>query len=106
MNTAEEPAARCLPADCTSLAQVRAEIDRLDEQIVRLLAERGGYVLAAARFKHSADEVPAPQRVEQVIAHVRALALQHGALPEVVERSYRAMIAAFIEAEFRHWQQR
>ncbi len=106
MNTAEEPAARRLPADCTSLAQVRAEIDRLDEQIVRLLAERGGYVLAAARFNHSADEVPAPQRVEQVIAHVRALALQHGALPEVVERSYRAMIAAFIEAEFRHWQQR
>ncbi len=68
------------PEDCTSLAQVRAEIDRLDEQIVRLLAERGGYVLAAARFKHSAEEVPAPQRVEQVIANVRALALQHGAI--------------------------
>jgi isochorismate pyruvate lyase len=90
---------------CESLVQVRAEIDRLDEQIVRLLAERGGYVLAAARFKNSVDEVPAPQRVEQVIAHVRALALQHGALPEVVERAYRTMIAAFIEAEQRHWLQ-
>ncbi len=94
------------PGNCDSLAQVRTEIDRLDEQIVRLLAERGGYVLAAACFKHSADEVRAPQRVEQVIAHVRELALQHGALPEVVERTYRAMIAAFIEAEQRHWQQR
>jgi DNA-binding transcriptional regulator YhcF (GntR family) len=40
-----------------------------------------------------------------VIAHVRALALQHGALPEVVERAYRTMIAAFIEAEQRHWLQ-
>jgi isochorismate pyruvate lyase len=50
--------------------------------------------------------VPAPQRVEQVIAHVRALAEAHGALPEVVERVYRSMIAAFIEAELRHWQQR
>ncbi len=96
MHTAEQ---------CESLVQVRAEIDRLDEQIVRLLAERGGYVLAAARFKNSVDEVPAPQRVEQVIAQVRALALQHGALPEVVERAYRTMIAAFIEAEQRHWLQ-
>lgn len=94
------------PDQCQSLAEVRAEIDRLDAQIVPLLAERGGYVLAAARFKHRANEVPAPQRVEQVIAHVRALAEQHGALPEVVERTYRAMIAACIEAELRHWRQR
>lgn len=94
------------PEQCESLDQVRAEIDRLDAQIVPLLAERGGYVLAAARFKTQAAEVPAPQRVEQVIAHVRALADAHGAMPEVVERTYRAMIAAFIEAEMRHWQQR
>jgi len=94
------------PEQCQSLDQVRAEIDRLDEHIVRLLAERGGYVLAAARFKNSAEEVRAPQRVEQVISHVRQLALQHGALPDVVERAYRAMIEAFIEAEQRHWQQR
>jgi isochorismate pyruvate lyase len=94
------------PEDCRSLQQVRAEIDRLDEQIVRLLAERGGYVLAAARFKNSADEVRAPQRVEQVIDHVRELAVQLDALPEVVERVYRTMISAFIEAEHRHWQRR
>jgi chorismate mutase len=36
------------PGACASLAAVRAEIDRLDDQIVPLLAERGGYVLAAA----------------------------------------------------------
>ena len=94
------------PEQCQSLAQVRAEIDRLDEQLVPLLAERGRYVLAAARFKNSPDEVRAPQRVEQVIDRVRSLAQRHGALPEVVERTYRTMIAAFIEAEHRHWQQR
>ncbi|MBX3644733.1 MAG: chorismate mutase [Rubrivivax sp.] len=93
------------PEECTSLAQVRAEIDRLDEQVVQLLAERGRYVLAAARFKHSAAEVRAPQRVEQVVARVRALAEQHGALPEVVERVYRELIEAFTEAEHRRWSQ-
>ena len=34
-----------------SLDQVRAQIDRLDRQIVALLAERGEYVRQAARFK-------------------------------------------------------
>jgi hypothetical protein len=36
------------PENCASLAQVRAEIDQLDEQVVRVLARRGGYVPAAA----------------------------------------------------------
>jgi len=91
------------PANCNSLAEVRQQIDRLDEQIVRLLGERGAYVLAAARFKRSAAEVKAPLRVEQVIERVRGLAAAHGAAPDVVERIYREMIAAFTDAEHQHW---
>ena len=91
------------PQQCESLAQVRAQIDRIDERIVQLLAERGGYVLAAARFKSSAAEVRAPQRVEQVVARVRGLAEAQGGLPDVVERVYRELIEAFTEAEQRHW---
>lgn len=91
------------PDSCESLAQVREQIDRIDAQIVQLLAERGGYVLAAARFKANPAEVRAPQRVEQVIARVRTLAEQQGAMPDVVERVYREMIEAFTDAEQRHW---
>lgn len=84
---------------CASLEQVRAHIDRLDHQIVALLAERGGYVRQAARFKKTPEEVRAPQRVEQVIIKVTDLADQLGASPVVVERVYRAMISAFIAEE-------
>ena len=92
------------PTACESLADVRAEIDRLDESIVALLARRGSYVLAAARFKHSEAEVTAPQRVEQVIARVRAMAQTQGASPDVVERVYRELITAFTDAERDHWR--
>jgi hypothetical protein len=39
------------PADCTTMAQIRAEIDRLDEDLVRLFAERAGYIDRAAEIK-------------------------------------------------------
>src|SRR5207244_1798643 len=58
--------------------EVRATINRIDQEIVRLLAERGGYVRQAARFKQTTDDVRAPARVEQVIGRVRALAEQFG----------------------------
>ena len=83
----------------TSLEDVRREIDRIDREIVRLLAERGGYVREAARFKRTVDDVKAPQRVEAVIAKVRALSMEHNLDPAITERIYRAMIAAFTEHE-------
>lgn len=84
---------------CNSLEEIRAHIDRLDRQIVALLAERGGYVKQAAQFKKTTDDVKAPQRVEQVIAKVTSLAGELGANAAVTEKVYRAMIAGFIEAE-------
>lgn len=94
------------PEHCSSLAEIRAGIDRLDREIVALLAARGRYVAAAARFKHSAVEVQAPARVEQVIAQVRALAAGHGLDAAVVERVYRALIDGLTELELQQWQQR
>lgn len=93
------------PGDCQSLAEIRDQIDRLDQAIVELLATRGSYVLAAAKFKRSEAEVTAPQRVEQVIARVRAMAQAQGASADVVERVYRELIAAFTDAEREHWRQ-
>jgi len=84
---------------CESLDEVRAGIDRIDSELVQLLAERGELVRQAAHFKRSADEVRAPKRVEAVIQKVTGLATELGACPVVIERVYRAMIAAFIDAE-------
>ena len=81
---------------------VRAEIDALDRRIVELIAERQKWVVVAGSLKKNEDAVRAPARVEQVIAKVRALAVEAGASPEVVERTYRALIAAFIDLELDH----
>jgi isochorismate pyruvate lyase len=90
--------------ECSNLDEVRANIDRLDRQIVSLLAERGNYVLQAAKFKPKIDDVSAPQRVEAVIRNVRRIAVETGALPDVVEETYRTLIAALIQAERTEYQ--
>ena len=85
--------------NCQNLDEVRQNIDRIDRSLLELIAERGSYVRQAAAFKKTAAEVPAPQRVEQVIGRITALAAELGADPRVAEATWRAMIAAFIEAE-------
>ncbi|MHB1321464.1 MAG: chorismate mutase [Acidithiobacillus ferrivorans] len=85
--------------ECASIEEIRLNIDRIDRQIVSLLAERGAYVKQAAKFKKTTSDVKAPQRVEQVITKVIALSAELGANATVTEQVYRAMIAAFIDAE-------
>ncbi|WP_309238281.1 chorismate mutase [Actinoplanes aureus] len=82
-----------------TLADIRRQIDAIDAEVVRRLADREQLVRAAAAFKTDEQAVRAPARVEEVIAKVRALAEREGGSPEVIERVYRAMIGAFIELE-------
>jgi isochorismate pyruvate lyase len=85
--------------DCANLDELRAHIDRLDREIVKLLAQRGKYVVQAARFKKTTADVHAPARVEQVVANVRKYAVEYGAPSDVVERGYRVLIEGFTEKE-------
>jgi isochorismate pyruvate lyase len=92
------------PDACQSLAEVRAEIDCIDEQIVRLLGRRAGYVKAAARFKTSEVAVAAPDRQLAMIEVRRQWAEREGLDPDVIEKLYRDLVAYFIRREMDHWK--
>ena len=86
-----------------TLGEVRANIDRLDDAIIALLAERAMYVKDAARFKADAFQVAAPARQARVFERVRTLAARHDRgfenFADVVDSTYRTMVAAFIANE-------
>ena len=84
---------------CEKLEKIRENIDRIDKQIVKLIAERSTYVVQAADFKKNSDEVKAPQRVEKIIDKVRNLAGEDGVNPDIVENIYREMINSFTNFE-------
>lgn len=88
---------------CHNLDEVRANIDRLDAQIVALLSERQGFVAQAAGFKPTRAAVVVPERIEAIIEKVRALAVPHGGNPELMETIYRHMIDAYIAFEDKRW---
>jgi isochorismate pyruvate lyase len=93
-----------LPEDCASLDEVRAEIDRVDRSIIHSIAQRKTYVLAAARFKASLDEVAAPERFSAMLQTRREWAERQGLSPDMIETLYRDMVSHFISEETAHWK--
>ncbi|OHW61285.1 salicylate biosynthesis protein PchB [Andreesenia angusta] len=89
---------------CKNLNEVRENIDRLDNEIVKLIAERSTYVSQAANFKKTTDDVKAPERVEMIIEKMRGLAKGNNLNPDIIEVVYRNMINAFINMELEEHQ--
>ncbi len=45
------------PEECSNLQEIRAEIDRLDRQIIATIGQRFKYVKAASKFKTTETSV-------------------------------------------------
>ena len=88
---------------CTTMEDVRRYIDALDDVIVPLLVTRGGYMTQAARIKQSDSQVRDEERIEAIVARVRARAVQEGGQPDVIEAIYRSMMEAYIAYEHREF---
>jgi isochorismate pyruvate lyase len=93
------------PKECSSMDEVRAEIDRIDVALVDLIGERFSYVDRAWQLKRSPAEARVPWRIQQVIDKVRARAAEQGLPPELAEALWRQMIGWFIQYEEAKLQQ-
>ncbi len=84
---------------CETLEELRKEIDKVDERIVELIAERNAYIKQAAKFKQSVEEIKSDDRIDEVLNHVRHKALNLGVSPNMVADIYRHMIDEMVETE-------
>jgi isochorismate pyruvate lyase len=81
------------------MADVRHEIDRLDQTLVTLIAERQSYMDAAARIKGHRGLVRDEARIEDVIGNVAALAQAEGLSLAIAEPVWRTMMDRCIAYE-------
>lgn len=92
------------PEECRDMRDIRAEIDRIDREVIRLLGQRFGYVRTASQFKTSETSVRAPERFKAMLAQRRDWAREAGLDPDVIAGVYRDLVTYFIEEEMKKWQ--
>jgi chorismate mutase-like protein len=76
-----------------TLDDLRRDIDRVDEVLVRLLNERARCVCEVGRLKKEQGvEVYQPEREKEVLAHVRSVAAEGPLGAEAVARLFERII--------------
>jgi isochorismate pyruvate lyase len=88
------------PKNIGSMAELRGQIDQLDEDLIRLLAVRQRHVDRAAELK-PAEGLPAriETRVDAVVDNVRNLAQREGFDAQTAADMWRLMIESMIARE-------
>jgi isochorismate pyruvate lyase len=84
---------------CNSLEEVRSEIDKIDQQLVELIAKRNDYIKQAAGFKESVEEVKAQDRIDFIMQSVRKKAIELNVNPNMIEDLFKRMIDEMVETE-------
>jgi chorismate mutase-like protein len=76
-----------------TLDDLRDDIDRVDEVLVRLLNERARVACEIGRLKKAQGiELYQPEREKQVLAHVRGVATEGPLGPEAIARLFERII--------------
>lgn len=90
------------PENCHSMTELRAEIDRLDRQLIALLSLRAGCIDRAIEIK-ARDGLPAriSARVDEVIDNARAEAARTGLDPALAGALWSQIVEWSIAREER-----
>ena len=89
---------------CKTLEEVRKEVDKIDEELVKLIAKRSKYVKQAAKFKESVEEIKSDERIDDVLNHVRHLAAILGISPNLVADIFKILIDKMVEMEIEEFK--
>ena len=81
-----------------SIYEVRHEIDKIDDQLVDLIAIRKDLVVEAVKHK-TRDQIIDRDRIEFIIKKLKKKSKSSSVSPELLERIWRVMIDSFIEFE-------
>lgn len=85
---------------CANMAEVREAIDAIDRDLVALLADRLHFIAEAARIKQNRDLVRDDVRVADVLAKVRAAAVEKDIDADLIVAVFRELVERSIAREF------
>jgi isochorismate pyruvate lyase len=81
-----------LPTDCTTKEDVRAELDRIDQALLTLFAERHRYVTRMAEIKTDPHEAHDPARIKAILDKQRRRAEELGLDEDQAELIWKTLI--------------
>jgi isochorismate pyruvate lyase len=88
-----------------NLNDVRKSIDKVDNQLVKLIGEREFFVKEALKFKKNKKQIIDKKRINIVLKRIKNLSKKYKVNSLIIERIWKLMIKNFIILENKLFKQ-
>ncbi|MDB0046372.1 chorismate mutase [Candidatus Pelagibacter sp.] len=94
------------PINKKKLALIRIKLDKLDNELLKLIKKRSNLVNKVLKIKLHKKEIIDQKRINYILKKIKNKSIQSNIDPKITNRIWKNMIWAFIDYEKRNFKKK
>ena len=94
------------PTNKIKLNQIRIKLDRLDNDLLKLIKKRSSLVNEVLKIKIHRKEIIDQKRINFILKKIKKKSIQNNIDPKITNRIWKNMIWSFIDYEERNFRKK
>ena len=92
------------PLKRKKLNKIRFELDKLDNNLIKLIKKRTNLVKKVLALKEKKNQIVDQNRIKKILKNIRKKSIKNKIDPKITKRIWRNMIGAYIDFEKRNFR--
>ena len=94
------------PLKIKKLGNIRFELDKLDNSLIKLIKKRTNLVKKVLALKENKNQIVDQKRIKKILTNIRKKSLKNNIDPKITNRIWKNMIWTYIDFERRNFKKK
>ncbi len=92
------------PLKRKKLREIRSELDKLDNTLIKIIKKRTGLVKQVLALKEKKNQIVDQKRIKSILNNIKKKSLKNKIDPKITNRIWKNMIWSYIDFERRNFK--
>ena len=92
------------PLKRKKLREIRSELDKLDNSLIKIIKKRTGLVKQVLALKEKKNQIVDQKRIKVILRNIKKKSLKNNIDPKITNRIWKNMIWSYIDFERRNFK--
>ena len=88
------------------LSQIRLELDKLDNTLIKIIKKRTNLVKKVLALKDKKNQIVDSKRIKSILKSIKKKSIKNKIDPKITNRIWKNMISAYIDYEKRNFKKK
>ena len=94
------------PLKRKKLSKIRLELDKLDNDLIKIIKKRTNLVKKVLALKEKRNQIIDQKRIKKILKNIKNKSLKNNIDPKITKRIWKNMIWSYIEFEKRNFKKK